>query len=437
MHARQLVAVSPKFLSFVAIAIFAVITFGSTASANDAVLKAGLTKMLEVGWSVTPTARAAADAQYIELQATSAGDVRLLTASSLVLLQQRRYEEAGKRLDELLAVDDDNILALRAKTWLATTMKSYGSAIVTAEKLRAALPKETTQDAAAEAMAQDQIAFLGRLCGYLAGPAGDSIDQNERKQLERTVLIGLSDARKEVFEQARDGVTQKFFEMTDTKVDEEKKNVETRKTEADQTLQDVETARREIESRANDLESNATRVQKEWNDEIVAIEKLDQPLVAELARLQARKDIVRNDLASYQIQIDNLSARAARERDPVIRSQLRNDIDQLAFLANRLAGDVALINRQGQAVEGQRAVLAQRTARAQANFGGQLENMNKELVALGKKEKRVGVEEKKARRPVTGSSTKTIALSTQVTSLSTYDKFPLEQARQRLLNELK
>lgn len=407
------------------------------ANADDVAIKAGIARMMDVGWSVTPTARAAADAQYIELQATAAGDERLLTASVLVLLQQRRYEEAGKRLDELLTQDADNILALRAKTWLAATMKSYGGAIVTAEKLRAALPVESTQDPTGEAIAQDQLAFLGRLCGYLAGPVADGVDQAERKQLEKTVLMGLGDERRLVFEQARDGVTQKFFELTDTKSDQEKKNVEDRKVEANQTLQDVDNARKEIESRAGELEASATKLQKEWNDELAEIERADRPLVAELARLRARADIIGRDLASYQIQIDSLNVRFARERDPVIRNQIARDIDQLSFLANRISGDLAAINRQGQAVESQRGVLAQRVARAQANFGGQLDRINKELVALGKKEKRADYEEKKAKRPVSGSSTKTIALSSQVTALSTYDKFPLEQARQRLLNELK
>lgn len=407
------------------------------ANADDLAIKAGISRMMEVGWSVTPTARAAADAQYVELQATAAGDVRLLTASALVLLQQRRYEEAGKRLDELLVQDADSILALRAKAWLAATMKSYGGAIVTAEKLRAVLPLESTQDPTGEGIAQDQLAFLGRLCGYLAGPVADKVDQNERKQLEKTILMGLGDERRLVFEQARDGVTQKFFELTDTKSDQEKKNVEDRKVEANQTLQDVENARKEIESRAGELEASATKLQNEWNDELAEIERADRPLVAELARLRARADIIGRDLASYQIQIDSLNVRFARERDPVIRNQIARDIDQLSFLANRISGDLAAINRQGQAVESQRGVLAQRVARAQANFGGQLDRINKELVALGKKEKRADYEEKKAKRPVTGSSTKTIALSSLVTALSTYDKFPLEQARQRLLNDLK
>lgn len=417
--------------------LFLIPLLAATATANDAALKAGIVRMLDVGWSVTPTARAAADAQYTELQMLAPGNERLLTASILVLLQQRRYEEAGKRMDELLAIDDDNIFALRAKCWLAATLKNHGAAMITAEELRAALPAETTQNAASEANARDQLAFLGRLCGFLAGPLGEAVDQGDRKLLEKTILTGLSKERQQVFEEARDGVTQKFFELTDAKVDTEQKNVADRKTEADQTLQDVESTRKEIDARAKELEESYAKLQKEMNDELAEIARLDRPLVAELARLRARADLVRRDLASYQIQIDRLSIQFANEMDPVIRNALRRDIDQLNFLASRVSGDLAAINRQGQAVEAQRATLAQRLAQAQGNFGGQLDRINKELVALGKKEKRAEIEEKKAKRPVSASSTKTIALSSQVTALSTYDKFPLEQAKQRLLSELK
>lgn len=421
-----------RFLSLLAVPLLAF-----AATANEPALKAGITRMLTTGWSVTPTARAAADAAYVEMQAFAAGDERLLTASVLVLLQQRRYEEAGKRIDELLAADSDNIFALRAKCWLAATLKNHGAAMITAEELRAALPAETTQNAASEASTREHLAFLGRLCGYLAGPLGDAVDQGDRKLLEKTILTGLGDERTKVFEEARDGVTQKFFELTDSKVDEEKKNVTERKNEADQTLQDVETARKEIDARVKELETSATKLQKELNDEMAEIARLDRPLLAELTRIQARGNAARNDLAAYQLQIDQINAQLARERDPNIRAAMRRDIDQLSFLATRVAGDLATLGRQAQAVEVQRAALAQRLTQAQGNFGGQIERINTELVSLGKKEKRASIEEKKAKRPVTASSTKTIALSTQATALSTYDKFPLEQAKQRLLSELR
>ncbi|QDU30523.1 hypothetical protein ETAA8_56680 [Anatilimnocola aggregata] len=417
---------------------FLFLPFAAFASADEAETKAGIVRMMEVGWSVTPTARSAADAKFVELQAIAPGDPRLLTAASLVLLQQRRYEEAGKKLEELLVQDPDNILALRAKCWLAATFKNFGVAMVDAEKLRAALPAASTQEeAASEADARENLAFLGRLCGYLSGPAAENVDQLARKELEKTIITGLNADRLLIFEQARDGVTQKFFELTDTKTDVEAKNIEDRKVEAGKTLQDVEATRQEIADRVKDLEALAAKLQKELNDELADIARLDRPLVAELQRLEVRAASISNDLGNTEVQIDRLQFQLNREKDPVVRSLLRRDIDQLVFVANRISNDLSALNRQAQNVQGQRAQLAQRQAQAQNNFGGQINRANNELVALGKREKRADYEEKKAKRPVTGSSTRTVALSSLVTALSTYDKFPLEAARQRLLNELR
>jgi hypothetical protein len=419
-----------------------VVSLGSSltvfsASADEATTKAGIRRLLEEGWSISPSARAAADAQYADLQQTAAGDKRLLTASALVLMQQRRYDDAGKRLDELLAEDSKNTLALRAKIWLSATLKNYGGAMVDAERLSALLPAESTQNADAEAEAREHLAFLGRICGYLAGPVADNVDQLARKELEKKITIGLSDARLTVFEQARDGVTQKYFELTDTKEDAAKRVIDQRKAESEQALQDVEATRQQIADRVKELEELASKLQKELNDELNEIQRLDRPLVADLARLDVRAANIRNDLASTELEIDRLSIRLERERDPMIRALIRRDIDQLSFLASRTAGDLATINRQGANVQAQRGALAQRQQQAQNNFGGQLDRANKELIALGKRDKRADYEEKKARRPVTGSSARTAALTTQATALSTYEKFPLDQARQRLLNELR
>lgn len=410
---------------------------GVVACADEGSTKASIRKLLEEGWSITPSARAAADAQFEALQSEVPNDERVLTASALVLMQQRRYDDAGKRLNELLVQNPNNLLAIRAKCWLSTTLKNYGGAVVDAEKLRSLLPAETTQDRAAEAEARDHLAFLGRICGYLAGPVADNVDQLTRKQLEKTISAGLSEGRLQVFTQARDGVTQKYFELTDTKVDTEKKNIEDRKTEAEQTLQDVEAAKQQIAERVQELEEHAKKLEKELNDELVEISKLDRPLVAELSRLQIRASNLQSDVAIAQGEIDRITAQLTRNRDPTVAALLRRDAAQARLIGTRAAVDLDSVSRQADSVQAQRALLAQKQQQAQANYGGQLDRANKELASLGKREKRVNVEEKKARRPVSRSSTRTAALSSQVTALSTYEKFPLDQARQRLLNSLR
>src|SRR6187431_2648355 len=66
----------------------------SRVDAEEAETRAAIVKLIEVGWAVTPQARIAADAQYQEVLKIAGRDPRALWASWLVLMQQRRFEDA-------------------------------------------------------------------------------------------------------------------------------------------------------------------------------------------------------------------------------------------------------------------------------------------------------------------------------------------------------
>src|SRR5262249_56113318 len=61
--------------------------------------EASIAKLLDVGWSITPRSRAAADEQWTEVERLAGGDLRAIKASWLVLMQQRRFDAALKRID--------------------------------------------------------------------------------------------------------------------------------------------------------------------------------------------------------------------------------------------------------------------------------------------------------------------------------------------------
>src|SRR5262245_39555162 len=96
---------------------------------------AAIARLLDVGWSVTPQARADADIQYEEVRRLAGSDPRALEASWLVLMQQRRFDEALKRIEEHLAKEPDELAALRAKTWILTVRKNYAAAFLSADRL--------------------------------------------------------------------------------------------------------------------------------------------------------------------------------------------------------------------------------------------------------------------------------------------------------------
>src|SRR5687767_11850709 len=97
----------------------------SRVNAEEAETRAAIVKLIDVGWAVTPQARVAADIQYQEALKVAGRDPRALWASWLVLMQQRRFEEARPRLDEYLAKAPEDLKAWRAKIWILAVLKGY------------------------------------------------------------------------------------------------------------------------------------------------------------------------------------------------------------------------------------------------------------------------------------------------------------------------
>src|SRR5262245_9196895 len=127
---------------------------------------AAIARLLDVGWSITPQARAAADVQLEEVRRLAGSDLRGLEASWLVLMQQRRFDEALKRIEEHLSKEPDDLAAWRAKTWVQTVLKNYAAAFHSADRLCGLLiasPATTDADNVAH---DETIGFLGRLLGF-------------------------------------------------------------------------------------------------------------------------------------------------------------------------------------------------------------------------------------------------------------------------------
>jgi hypothetical protein len=407
------------------------------AAHSDDASRAAIARLLEVGWENTPQARVAADLQFDEVERLAFGDTSALTTSLLVLMQQRRYDEAQKRVDDLLAKDESDFTALRAKAWIAAILKNYAAAMVAADKLSqqlAAVPPATEEDAARH---RELIAFLGRLFGYLGGPVADSANQGQRRNYEKQIVGRLGESQIGPFEEARDGVLQKFVEMTDARLDEREKAVADAQAAKEQALADIEADRQQMAERGAELTARRKQAQDELQEELAEIGKLDAPLVRELARLEGQAAAINRELLSYAAEIDRLRSLAARERDPVIRRQFLLEADRLSLVAGQIDGDLVAINRQAASVQTERAALAARRQRAQATAATEVQRIDKELTEFAKREKRNDGIEKRASRPVSGTTSKARSLSAQATALSTYDPFPLEVARQQLLDSLR
>jgi DNA repair exonuclease SbcCD ATPase subunit len=407
------------------------------AAGADAAARDAIAKLLEVGWSVTPQARAAADEQYDELARVAPGDRRALAASLLVMLQQRRFDAALERAEALLAKDAADLTALRAKVWISTLLKNYEGAMLAADQLSrqiAARPATTEEEQAAH---DELFVFLGRIYGYLGGPVADAVSQDQRKAAEKEILGRIVETRRALFEEARDGVVGKFVAMTGERDDERVKAAAAADAAKDKTLAELEEERQKIDDRTRELEDRQNKLKSELRDELAEIAKEDRPLVQELARLEARAGSLNRELAALDIQIGQLRAEAQRERNETVRFQLLREADRLVLFARRTEGDLLGVNRLADGVQGQRAGLAARQRKAQSSTADQLKRIEQELGGLAKRDRRNDAIEKRAARPASGVTSKSRALAAQAAALTTYDQFPLEAAKAQLLKSLK
>ena len=396
-----------------------------------------IAKLLDVGWSITPQARSAADQQWEEVRRVARNDLRAVEASWLVLMQQRRFEEALKRLDEYLAKSPKDLDALRAKTWVQTVLKNYPLAFLTAERLSSQLTtnRPTTEEGVEEH--EEAVAFLGRLIGFWGGPAADAVNQEERKSLEKKWIERLDESTRTIFEDARNGVLARYIEMTDESASTKDRAQVTAKAEKDRSLAELQIENDRLEAKAKELEERRTKLNSDFKAEMDDINRQDQPLVQQQTQLGSRASLLNADLLTYSSQITTLQQLAANEKNGTRQQQIFAEINSLSVLVARIDADLLGINRLLRNLQVQRAALQTRRAQAQSSTAAQIDRADRELAEIEKRERRNEGLEKRANRPATVTTSKLRSLAAQASALSTYDSFPLEAAKAKLLDSLR
>jgi hypothetical protein len=426
-----------KGLITAALAACLILPLAQRASADEAAANAALAQMLDDGWGTNAAFRTAGNKQRDAAFAAAGYSPQALYAVAVMYIKQGRYAEAQKLIDEHLSRDDASLVGQRARVWLSAILKNYSGAMISAEQLATSLPAASPEDKDADEAQRECIAFLGRIYGFLGGPAAGNVKLDERKTSERKVLATLSTERRALFEEARDGVLQKHLELIDEKdatADAAKEAAEDAKAK---TLDEIAKEREERAARLKELQGRSDKLKGELRDELAQIAKEDRPLVNELAGLERRAASINRELFSVQSQISSVQAILDREENPNRRGFLLAELDRLLVFGSRLDGDLAALNRLAAGVQSQRAALAARQQKAQQDIGGQIKRINDEGNDLTKREKRAAAIEKRTERSTPSTPASALALRATASALATYDPFPLEQEKARILKSLK
>jgi len=394
---------------------------------------ASLKGLLTEGWGTLPKFRQVGDAQYEGLAPGIAKGKEGLFARTLVLMNQRRYEEALTVVEQLLKKDPGHLAGHRAKVWALTVLKRHEAAMVSAEEMLEIVLKDDKLSGTDQG---DLLAFLARIMGYLGGPAEQGSTMELRRASEKRMLAMLSETQQEIFETARDGVLQKFTELSDQKKEKSDKAKQEHDDAREKTLQSIAEARDRDSELAKRLQSDVQRLDSELKSKLSELDSRDSPLRTEMARLNSRYQSIAADLLQVENRISFLQSSLVGERDPNVRSQIQFQIDQLIFTGRRINSDLSFVGGNLQSVKASRAQIAGEADLARGSYARQLGTVQSQIKGIEKREKKAGVVETRTNRssaPTPGSAR---SLSAQAGSLSTYDTYPLETERALLLKSL-
>jgi hypothetical protein len=395
---------------------------------------AAIAELLTVGWDTRPDARLEVEKLYRQTSEDLPGDRTLVYAYALVKLQQRQYPEASRLLDQYLGIEKQDVFAWRAKAWISLLTKNAGGAVVELDKLSQLLADEKVK--LSDEQRSELVTFLGRMVGFLEGPGEGSVTAASLTATRRKISERLPGTEREAFDSAISAVVDEFGVLATAKDDAQVQEISTQEKQNRERLVDLANDEAAMAERKEALQKTAEKIESEAVAEREIYAKADQPLIDQLSRLNSQAAIIDSQLANVSADILSIRALLAREKDPVLRDQYFRDLDRLSLLASRLDGDLLALSRRADGIKRQRSALALRHAQAQQTLANSLAAAQKEFKGIETKEKRADNEREKLKKPVVGNTGKVIALNKQAIALSTYESFPLEAEKQRILDLL-
>jgi hypothetical protein len=400
---------------------------------EDAFVQAS--ELFEAGWKPSSKGLDAARALYDELGAQKPIDPRLTYAFALVQMRNRKYDDAKRLLDDVLAANKRDTDARHAKVWLLMVTQNYKAALVELEALVKDIASPT--DADSEASAPAAVEFAGRVMGFVDGPAASLLADHVRTDHRKRLVALLPPTHRQSFEESYDAVLRQFSERdldrqqtkANAKADEEKRQK--------RILDELERDRVAVQQEKANVAARAEKVEADFNRELADLESQLRPLVARQTRLEAQAAAVTREMASLHAEIARLLELADLAEDPVEAARLRAHARRLDLALGRYDVDLRAVQGELAGVAAQRIALAGRRQATIARQQAETNSIERRQVELRNADKRITSQEKRAGQPAAGNTAAVAALSAKAKAFTSYDEFPFEHQRARLLQSLR
>jgi hypothetical protein len=403
-------------------------------SAADAAYKQAVTRLLEVGWGKDFTSLEPAGEHLQAAQKARPADPRAAHAFALAQLKHKRYVDARKSAVDAVKLDATYLPARDLAIWVSMLRKDYQGSLAAIDEMLPLLPAKPGALEIDEHL--DRVRLLGRIFGYLGGPAEGKVDGALVAGTRKDIVARLDEAALREFESSRKEVDDKFTELSlardQSKEEAEKAQAAAKQRQAERLDREKEV----VNATKEEIDALAAKARETVDRTISDLEKKAAPLQRKFQELSAQAAPIRARMADLSAEINRLLSRADSTDDPNLARQLRIDADRLDFRYHQLEREYALLDREAGRVKADLAVLEQQRQAAVGQYEREMKRLGREAANLRKTASRIEREEEGVREPPTGSTPAVRSASAVIQAFTTYVPFPLEQEKQRLLASL-
>jgi hypothetical protein len=403
--------------------------------------------ILHGAWRPSPQSLAAAQAAHAKAVAADADDHRADYALALAQMRASKWDLATESLASATRKSPQDLHAWRAHVWLLLYQRKFPEALAEIDRLANTFPTDPDADAQAEARWQAAAKVMGRAYGYLEGPRSGAVSDDDLAAYEARLSARFTPEREAAFAAGRAELTAAHQQAIATIDAEKQAVVDTKEQEKAAQREFVDSERARIASESEMLQEQAASAKDQLDADVAAIDQELTPIQARYSEVQfaaqpyvdrireldrrlsfALSEAARNDAGDGK---DQERVRRDRER----RDRAQRDADNLRFEIRREQDLLRPFQIEIQRLQAAAAQLQQRRAAAVAAYQSTVGSLQAAARKLQRIEKQLRVTERELAKTTGSTSAKTSDLKARLPLLTTYEKFPLEQERLRLLKE--
>ena len=318
----------------------------------DPALKAGIVKLLQLGWEKPTEAFEQSQKLYKELEAQFPGHAALDYAYALVQLKRFRYAAAARAIDRVAAVQQDDLTIRKLRCWLAGVSRQYDvvlkemermADLLAAEAAKAVQPGQDAQAGQDEHLQTAQL--LGRVYGFLEGPGRGGVDDLLRAKTRQYVGDRLSDAQRAAFDEAWRATGDQLAALKKEIAQKTAENEKQAERIREETLQQLAARAESLRADIAAAESRNQRLKEQLDAETEKLDRQRRDLSVKMQRIEDEARPLRSEIRAIDLRIGTLLEQADREEDPNLRNRL---LHEAAMWRATRDGRLAVLDRLGR-----------------------------------------------------------------------------------------